>query len=225
MPKGPHNKVTREYAQLFIDDWKGVAAVSDSGTNVYIDPTQPGRKIYTRIPDIAFWGPDKSVNVTKRGRSLTSPLELDDAPKLAATRDTHETVNPDVVFQFSWGNAMSYEEKAIDDMMNRALVNYDPNQQHNSAPRLGYLVRIRKSAKRDANDCPILKQLEVYRIPRGTTLEDAKSNQNGASLSMYTAGQADVIIKITAQDLGIPIGTTAPRTFEIYASDLLNDLG
>jgi hypothetical protein len=62
-------------------------------------------------------------------------------------------------------------------------------------------------------------------MPHGITLEDATSNQNGASLSIYTPGQAEVIIKITAQDLGIPIGTTAPQTFEIYASDLLNDLG
>ena len=120
IPSGAHNTLTTEYAKFFEDDWKRVAAVTNSDNNVFIQPTAPGRKIYVRQPDIAFWGPEKSENVTRRGRTITMPKKLLTPPKRHATRrDQVERVNPDVVIQFSWTNGDSYEEKAIDDMMNR----------------------------------------------------------------------------------------------------------
>lgn len=93
---------------------------------------------------------------------------------------------------------MAYEEKAIDDMMNRVLVNYDPSQQNNDAPRVGYLVKARKCTKCDANDCAILNRLAVYRLPRGTTLQDATANRNGVTHESYSPGDPEVVIRVTA---------------------------
>lgn len=120
---------------------------------------------------------------------------------------------------------MAYEEKSINDMMNRALVNYDPSQQNNDAPRVGYLVKARKSTKRDGNDIAILKRLDIYRLPRGTTLQDAAANRNGATHEAYSPGDPEVVIRVTAQDLGIPVRATGiPRDFEMHASDLLKHI-
>ena len=222
MPTGAHNKVTSLNAKAFDASWDGVASVVNSGNNVYIQPTQPGRKIYTREPDIAFWGPDKTANVTRRGATFSYPLELDNPPKRFANRDQVERVNPDVVIQLSWKNGDSYEEKAIDDMMNRVYVS---TQANNSPPKLGYLIKIRtKANKRTANDRLILRAIDVYRIPRGATKQDAINNTKGASYSRYKQGGPDVVIQITPYDLGIPSGTNSPPTFDIYASDIFNDL-
>jgi hypothetical protein len=225
MAIGAHNKLTSEYAKLFDKDWSGVASVVNSDNNVYIQPTQASRKIYTREPDIAFWGLDKTVNITKRRRTISVPRDLDKPPKRHASRDQVEKVNPDVVIQFSWKNGDSYEEKAIDDMMNRALVAYNPPQANNSPPTLGYLIKIRtKANKRTADDRLILRAIDVYRIPNGATKQDAINNTNGACYSRYVPGGPDVVIQITPRDLGIPPGTPSPPTFDIYASDIFNDL-
>lgn len=63
----------------------------------------------------AIWVPVKPVNVTRRGRTMSVPVELDEPPKRHASRDQVERVNPDVVIQFSWKNGDAYEEKVIDD--------------------------------------------------------------------------------------------------------------
>lgn len=126
-------------------------------------------------------------------------------PKIHKTREQKERVNPDVVFQFSWGNGEGYQIEAIDEMMNRALVVYVPHQPNNEAPRLGFLVKLRTHGpnKGTRDDWRKLREVDVYRIPRGTTFEDAKASRNGASHASYAAGQQDVVLEITAQDLGI----------------------
>ena len=222
-PKGPYNEVTSVYAKLFDKKWSGHASCRNSDTNVFIDPAHAGRKLYTRIPDLAFGGPDKTKSETKEGETISSPKHLDETPKIYATRETKETVNPDVVFQFSWANTMSYEERAIDDMMNRAQVHYVPIQQHNDAPKVGYLVKVRRSSKRDARDRVLLNQLDIYCLPRGTTLEDAAANWNGATHESFSPGDLEVLIRVTAQDLDIPVGTAGiPSDFVIRASKILS---
>jgi len=97
-------------------------------------------------------------------------------------REQTERVNPDVVLQFSWGNDKSYDIEAINAMMNRAVATFASQQLDNEAPKLGFLVQIRLIAKkRTNNDRRILNCVDVYRIPRDTTYEDAKLNRNGAS--------------------------------------------
>jgi len=222
MPTDAHRKVTSLCATAFDASWNGVASVVNSDNNVYIQPTQPGRKTHTREPDIALWGPDKTASVTRRGATFSCPLELDNPPKRFSNQDQVERVNPDVVIQFSWKNGDSYEEKAIDDMMNRADV---VPQANNSPPKLGYLLEIRtKASKRTANGRLILQAIDVHRIPRGATKQDAINNTKGASYSRCMQGGPDVVIQITPNDLGIPSGTNSPPTFDIYASDMFDDL-
>ena len=224
MPTGAHNQVTSEYAEFFKSVWKGTACVINSDNNVYIDVQQSGRKIYTREPDLAFWGPAKTSTKTRCGATILTPLNLDNPPKRHSCRDQVERVNPDVVIQFSWKNGDSYEEKAIDDMMNRTLVVYNPPQANNSPPKLGYLIKIRtKANKRTADDRLILRAIDVYRIPNGATKQDAIKNRKGASYSRYQPGGTDVLIQITPEDLG-DTTTPPPPTFTIKASDLFNDL-
>ena len=112
-----------------------------------------------------------------------------------------EKVHPDVVFQFSWGNTKGYEKDSLNDMMNRASV--VPFQPHNEAPRLGFLLKTRKKRKRNNNGRRIIAGMDLYRVPRGCTFDDAVANRNGASHITYLRGDPDVVIEVRAQDLGI----------------------
>jgi hypothetical protein len=201
MTSGAHDKVTDEYTHEFNKLWgKDRWGRASESTNVFIQPL-PGRKPTRRKPDIAFWGYNK-CDFNEKG--LLNPKDLTLPPKFHATREQTERVNPDVVFQFSGGNAEGYEIKAIDDMMNRALVVYVPHQPNNEAPRLGFLVKLRTHrGKRTRDNRKKLLKVDVYRIPRGATFQDAKANRNGASHASYAPGQQDVVLEITAKDLGI----------------------
>ena len=79
-------------------------------------------------------------------------------------------------------------------------------------------------SKRVANGKLIIRAIEVYRIPRGATCQDAIRGQNGASVSTYFPYGPEVIVRITPSDLGIASGTTSPPPFEIYASDIYKEL-
>ena len=220
---GAHDKVTDRYTRLFNKEWGddvwGVAV--DGSTNVFIQAL-PNHKETRRQPDIAFWGRDKCVHV----KGLLEPKDLANPPKIHATREQTERVNPDVVFQFSWGNAKGYEIDAIDDMMNNAVVSYTPLQPNNEAPTLGFLLEVRfKGKKRDRNGRKILRCLDVYRIPHGTTYEDAKANRKGASHSVYAPGGQDVVMEITAQDLRLGNYSGAPgNPYKISAKAIFDSL-
>lgn len=112
-----------------------------------------------------------------------------------------DKVHPDVVFQFSWGNSKGYEEKALNDMMNRASVH--PFQPFNEAPRLGFLLKVRKKSKPNRRGRKIISGIDLYRVPRGSTVADAEANRNGASHIVYSREGPDVSVDITARDLGI----------------------
>lgn len=203
MTCGAHDTVTDEYAREFNNIWGknrwGVAI--DGSTNVFIQAL-PGRKLTRRKPDIAFYG-YKKCERNKRG--LLTPKSLTTPPKMFdKTREQRERVNPDVVFQFSWGNDDGYEVGAIDDMMNRVHTHYVPHQPNNDPPKVGYLLKMRTNQRqRTHNGRKVLQKLDVYRIPRGTTFDDAKNNRGGASHFSYAPGEADVMIQVKAQDLDI----------------------
>jgi hypothetical protein len=61
----------------------------------------PGHKETRRKPDIAFWGKDKCELID----GLLEPKDLANPPKIHATREQVERVNPDVVIQLSWRNS------------------------------------------------------------------------------------------------------------------------
>ena len=201
MTSGDHVIVTEMYGRWFNQSWGknrwGVAIYKL--TNIFIQ-AQPGRLETRRKPDIAFWGYDK-CELDDMGSLV--PEDLASPPQINGIRNQTERVNPDVVFQFSWGNTMGYEVEAIDAIMNRALVVHVPGQPNNEGPTLGFLVKVRTQRKRTHDNRKILTQIDVYRIPRGATLEDAKANRNGACYAAYIPGQQDVILEVTAQDLGI----------------------
>ena len=223
MTSGAHDKVTNRYTRLFNKKWGddvwGVAV--DGSTNVFIQAL-PNRKETRRKPDIAFWGRDKCELVD----GLLEPKDLANPPKIYATTEQTERVNPDVVFQFSWGNSEGYEIDAIDDLMNKAVVSYTPYQPNNEAPKLGFLLKVRfKGKKRDCYGRKILQCLDVYRIPHGATYEDAKANRKGASHAVYAPGGQDVVMGITAQDLRLGNYQGAPRDpFEISAKAIFESL-
>ena len=77
-------------------------------------------------------------------------------------------------------------------------------------PRLGYLIKVILSKKRtlhSGNPTQDLEGIQIYRQPKGTTLEDALSNRNGAQYWIYKPNDAtyscEVEITVTAEDLGI----------------------
>ena len=222
-PTGAHNLVTNRYVKIFERMWGGQATAVDGTTNVFIQPEAPGRKIYARKPDIAFWGPDKIVTIVEDDVEITEPRDLAEPLMRHNGRDQVERVNPDVVFQFSWSNADKYEEAVINDMMNRAVVSPTTNP-NNSAPRLGYLLKVHLSSKRLEDGRKKLLRMDIYRIPRGATVQDAIAGQNGATKQTYTPEGNDAVMTITAQDLGIPIGQPAPPNFTISAEAIFNSL-
>jgi hypothetical protein len=227
MTSGAHDEVTREYTADFNEDWKGLAKAADGTCNIFIQPL-PGRAITRRKPDIAFWGPAKCTTVVRPGRPNRLRIKHLVLPPMihSKTREQIEVVNPDIVFQFSWGNGEGYEVEAINDMMNRALVAYPHAQPDNSSPNLGFLIKVRTKAKRNAAGHKIIRGVDVYRLPRGTTFADAKANRHGATHVIYTPGQADVTVEVTAQDLGIPAGNVPapPPPFQISVADICNNL-
>ena len=111
---------------------------------------------------------------------------------------------PDVVIQFSWRNKKTYEEDAINDMMNQGLEEQGRNLSM-SCPRLGYLIKVRFSKKRrlSGGDTQNIESLDVYKLPHGTTVTDAVNGVNGAEMWNYDPAGPERMITITPQDLGI----------------------
>ena len=188
---------------------------------------KPPSKQLRRQPDIAFWGPAKCVvrRVLRAGGAF-QPKYLVEPPQIfgESTGEHLETVNPDVVVQISWGNSEPYECDAINDLMNNVKVDYPSPQPDNQAPRLGFLIKIHIfKGKRTRCGRKIIKQIDVYRLPQGTTVADAEANRNGASLNIYEPGGADVKMYITAADLGV----TNPGNLEPFcmsAEDIYTSL-
>ena len=215
---GAHDKITDSFAREFNEHWgKNRWGAASESTNVFIQPL-PGRKPTRRKPDIAFWGYGKCV-LNENGTMF--PKDLDSPPKLTnSTSEQTERVNPDVVFQFSWGNSFGYEKNAINDMMNRALVM--PQQPNNEAPKLGFLVKVRTGSKRCSNGRRKLLRIDVFRIPCGTTVADAEASRNGSSKASYVPGQKDVVVEVSAKDLGIEgfWATFCCSSFKISAREI-----
>jgi hypothetical protein len=116
---------------------------------------------------------------------------------------------PYVVIQFSWKNETEYEEDAIDDMMNRALEE-DHGVLSKTRPTLGYLIKVKFSSgdhckgQGKVRKHKICKALNIYRLPHGTTIADARDPNNpNASHYCYFPGGPEYLITITPGDLGI----------------------
>jgi hypothetical protein len=97
-------------------------------------------------------------------------------------------VNPDVV---SWGASFDYGTHALNDVIIRS-----ETFGSDTAPRIGYLIKVRREGT---------PGLDVYKVPHGTTVDDAVNNRNGAEHEAYNAGGPDIVITITPSDLGIDV--------------------
>jgi hypothetical protein len=119
---------------------------------------------------------------------------------------------PYVVIQFSWKNETEYEEDAIDDMMNRALEE-DHGVLSKTRPTLGYLIKVKFSSgdhckgQGKVRKHKICKALNIYRLPHGTTIADARDPNNpNASHYHYKPGDPEFFFTIIPGDLGITTG-------------------
>jgi hypothetical protein len=178
-----HNRATTKIVSNFVTwaaGWKGCATGEHNVDLDQANPVPPPKKRRRlREPDICFWGEPKcerDKHNTLLAKSVNPPSKL--------------PVNPDVVIQFSWRNSMDYEVEALNDMMNRTA-----SFGHDTPPRVGYLIKVRFGA---------VPGIDVYKVPRNTTFDDAVNNRNGAKHEAYTVGGVDIVIKITTSDLGIP---------------------
>lgn len=130
----------------------------------------------TCLPDISFWGYPRC--------EWFNGILFADLGK----------VEPDVVIQFSWKNDWDYEVKALNDMMNRSTGD-------GNAVRIGYLIKMDLTV--NGKKSPPTG-LDIYKVPRGSTVADVIANADVAQHISYTPGQAqDALIVITASDLGV----------------------
>ena len=138
---------------------------------------------------------------------------------------------PDVVIQFSWKNKKTYEEGAIDDMMNKGL-EVDGGALSTIRPRLGYLIKVRFSKKRTLagamkdSKTQDMEGLDIYRLSHGTTIADAcdANNANAEHWRYFPCGP-EVFISITPQDLGITgFWAVLCGEYKIKASHLFREM-
>jgi hypothetical protein len=188
MPSHNHNDATSFILNSFTvwaANWKGFATGEHNipvDQSIDIEPN-PKRQCKLREPDISFWGFPK--------------CERDDnelSPKPAHPPVMRPKVNPDVVIQFSWRNTKGYEFEALNDIMVRS-----ESSDSSTPPSVGYLVKVRFSPQ---------PGFDIYKVPHRATVDDAEKNINGASKLTYNWGGPDVVIKITAVDLGIQVPAT-----------------
>jgi hypothetical protein len=213
MPKEQHNYFITSYLEDLIHSHYNWALVS--GTHLV--HLAGGSEKPRRMPDINIWS-YKRLEIAPSGRRTTR----------------NDCRMPDVVIQFSWKNKTPYEQGAIDDIMNYGLDREGgaPSQ----FPRLGYLIKVLLSKKRtlpSGNPTQDLQGIQIYRQPKGTTLEDALSNQKGAHYWIYKPNDAiysrQVEITVTAEDLGI-VGLEAwyfrcrVGNMVLRASEILKDM-
>jgi hypothetical protein len=206
MPSDQHNSFTSEYVSNFAVVWQrwGFA----SGTHKVHLPNGKSRD-----PDLSYWGyPRCSRN------------------KVGVWVPAVRGSIPDVVIQFSWKNNQSYEEDAIDDMMNRGLEK-DSGAPSTTRPAVGYLIKAKFSKKRTlagaikGSKTQDMVGLDIYRLPHGTTITDAKNTTNGAEKWTYSPGGQDRHIVITPAELGI-IGIWAMLCgeYRIPVSDIYEEM-
>lgn len=188
MPSDQHNFFTSQYVDIFamwsVTTWGRWGFCS--GTHKIHLPNRKSRDL-----DLSYWGyPRCSHN--------------NNGHWVPTVRDSV----PDVVIQFSWKNKKSYEEDAIDDMMNRGLET-DGGAPSTIRPAVGYLVKVKFLRKRALSGaikgCKTqdIEGLDIYRLPYGTTIMDAESTTNGAEKWTYFPRGEGLNIVISPAELGI----------------------
>ena len=145
-----------------------------------------------REPDISFFGYPRCI---RNSRGALQPC--------------NKGAVPDVVIQFSWKDKKGYKEQAMNDMMTSAL-DKERGTPSLGCPRVGYLIKVKFSKKRRLSQAvkgsktQDLEGLDIYRLPWGTTIDNAIHGVNGASKWTYFPNSgSDSEIHIRPSDLGI----------------------
>jgi hypothetical protein len=183
MPGPIHNNATSKLVNdftLWSANWKGFATgdrnISINQAIPVIPP--PPKQCRHRQPDVSFWGYPK--------------CERDESNRLSPkSSNPPEEVNPDVVIQFSWGTSFDYGTHALNDVMVRS-----ETFGSNTPPRIGYQIKVRREGT---------PGFDIYKVPRGKTVDDAMHDRHGAEHMAYNVGGPDVVIIITPSDLGIEV--------------------
>ena len=118
----------------------------------------------------------------------------------------------------------------MDEMMNDA-VEIEIGPKSMTCPRVGYLIKVRFKKKQTLQNAPKgsktqdMGGLDLYRLPYGTTVDDAINGAGGAIKVTYVPGGPDQQIDITAQDLGF---THSPPVvwngFQIQMSRIFDEM-
>lgn len=215
MPSDQHNSFTSIYVVKFLNFcntlfW-GKWGFCSGTHKIHL---QPGGSHLSRDPDLSYWGYPR----------CTKDKDGDLLP-------TNKGSIPDVVVQFSWKNTKKYETEVIDDMMNRGL-EHDHGALSTSRPTLGYLIKVKFSKKRalpgaiKGSKTQDLEGLSIYRLPHGTTTDDAHDvNNNYAEVWDCFPGGPESFIVITPQDLGITgISAALYGEYKIKVSEIFQSM-
>lgn len=201
MPGPEHNRATR-YIREELDGYRkgwlsGFWGFCDQDNVQEINKTTPSGKTAKREPDVNFWSYKRCTKV--RGRFMVQR-------RSGSTFD----VDPDVFFQFSWGNSQAYEFSAINDLLSKGGVGVG-----NKGPGVGFLIKMRKIGE----DAP---GLDVYKVYSGFSVDDAIAGVNCCEHFYYSAsGNHDVVIEISPKDLGFDgIWALLCPNFKLSLADL-----
>ena len=143
-----------------------------------------------RHPDFVIFGPERldESGDPKEGEKMKLP------------------VNPHVIVQFGWANEHSYEEFAIDDMMNYAGVN---KYSELGRPNVAFLIET--VWKRKAGNSPVIG-FNIYEVRQDQRQKDVNPIQ-------YRVGEAEnVCISISPADMGVTDqdGVVDPFTIDVH---------
>ena len=98
-------------------------------------------------------------------------------------------VDPDVFFQFSWGNKQDKEFSAMNNILMIGGIGAG-----NMGPRVGFLIKTRKTGGTKVG-------FEVYKIYNGFMVDDAIAGMNGCESFYYDAsGTKDMMIELMPED-------------------------
>jgi hypothetical protein len=175
-----HNAAVEEIQELFIA-WKhrpeqvAQLCILQEPDVYYMKNYKKNNK---RVPDLAIWGPDR---LNERGRTRENT-------------ELQKKVNPHVIVQFSWGNALDYEKRAIDNLSRFAGVSdYSALER----PNVIYLIRAKCRGGYMYGESPVVHGFDVYEIRQGQRIDHP-------TFTYCVGGDESWTIEVAAEDMGLP---------------------
>jgi hypothetical protein len=139
----------------------------------------------------------KTISVVQIYFAIWGPDRVDEDGGAVGNTDLGKTVNPHVIFKFSWGNKLEDEKLAVDDMSLYAGVR---DYAALGRPNVTYLIK----AKRKGEPNPAVKSpvhgFDVYEVRQGERIANP-------TLTYVIGGDEDVAIEVAPGDMGLPLGT------------------